>query len=101
TNSKMDDVQAAVLLAKLTVLDEDIRRRERLAARYRERLADVPGVLRLPAPATDDESEDRVFYAYLVEVEHRDELVAHLERCGIGTETYYPVPLHLQPCFAG
>jgi UDP-2-acetamido-2-deoxy-ribo-hexuluronate aminotransferase len=95
-NSKMDDLQAAVLLAKLTRLDTDIARRAELAAAYGERLRDVPGVLRLPATGP----AERVFYVYLVEVDCRDALVAHLAAHGVGTETYYPIPLPRQPCFA-
>lgn len=97
-NSKMDDLQAAVLLAKLTVLDEGIRHRAVLARRYDEGLRDVPGVTRLPALTG---GPDEVFYVYLIETDRRDELAAHLQDRGIGTETYYPRPLHLQPCFAG
>lgn len=100
TNSKMDDLQAAVLLAKLDRLDEDIARRARLAEAYTERLKDVPGVLRLPTVVERSVPTDPVFYVYEIEVERRDELVAHLTERGIGTETYYPIPLHLQPCFA-
>ncbi|MFV0138021.1 DegT/DnrJ/EryC1/StrS family aminotransferase [Streptomyces sp. HMX87] len=100
TNSKMDDIQAAVLLAKLTCLDSDIRRRAELAGAYRERLRDVPGIRRLPHVVDQGPDSSSVFYVYLVEVEHRDELVGHLARRGIGTEVYYPTPLHLQPCFA-
>ncbi|WP_326699903.1 DegT/DnrJ/EryC1/StrS family aminotransferase [Streptomyces sp. NBC_01754] len=102
TNSKMDDVQAAVLLARMTTLEDDIARRALLAAHYTERLRHVPGVLRLPGSTARPEDGDRdVFYVYLVEAEHRDGLVAHLDRQGIGTEVYYPVPLPLQPAFAG
>ncbi|GAA4847576.1 DegT/DnrJ/EryC1/StrS family aminotransferase [Saccharopolyspora rosea] len=101
TNSKMDDIQAAVLLAKLTCLDADIARRAELAAAYTDRLTGVPGVVRLPQVVDRGPGSAAVFYVYLIEVEHRDELVDHLARNGIGTETYYPVPLHLQPCFAG
>lgn len=101
-NSKMDDVQAAVLLAKATTLEEDIARRAALAARYTERLRDVPGVLRLPrSTARPDRGDRDVFYVYLIEAERRDALVAHLDRHGIGTEVYYPVPLPRQPAFAG
>ncbi len=100
TNSKMDDIQAAVLMAKLTCLEADIAERARLAACYTERLCDVPGILRLPAVATRTAPVDPVHYVYLIEVEFRDELVAHLTQAGIGTEVYYPRPLHLQPCFA-
>ncbi|MEY8038043.1 DegT/DnrJ/EryC1/StrS family aminotransferase [Saccharopolyspora cebuensis] len=99
TNSKMDDLQAAVLLAKLTALDQEITRRSVLAEAYRLGLSGIPGVVRLPKVV--DAGSTGVYYVYLIEVEHRDELVAHLARNGIGTETYYPVPLHLQPCFAG
>ena len=95
-NSKMDDLQAAVLLAKLTRLDADIARRAELAAVYEQRLAQLPGVLRRP-PVSGVAGQ--VFYVYLIETERRDELVAHLARHGVETETYYPTPLHLQPCF--
>lgn len=100
TNSKMDDIQAAVLLAKLTRLDADIAERARLAAAYTERLRDIPGILRLPALAPRPVPVSSVYYVYLIEVERRDELAGHLASRGIGTEAYYPRPLHLQPCFA-
>jgi dTDP-4-amino-4,6-dideoxygalactose transaminase len=100
TNSKMDELQAAVLLAKLARLDRDIARRAELAAAYGERLRDVPGVLRVPTVVGRPARTNPVWYVYVVEVERRDELVEHLTGRGIGTETYYPSPLHLQPCFA-
>jgi dTDP-4-amino-4,6-dideoxygalactose transaminase len=100
TNSKMDDLQAAVLMAKLERLDRDIARRAALAAAYGERLRDVPGVLRVPTVVPRAAETNPVWYVYVVEVERRDELVEHLTGLGIGTETYYPSPLHLQPCFA-
>ena len=99
TNSKMDDLQAAVLLAKLGHLDEDIARRAELAAAYTERLRDIPEILRLPTVVPRDAETNPVFYVYLIEVEERDALEAHLTAAGIGTEVYYPTPLHLQPCF--
>lgn len=99
-NSKMDDVQAAVLLAKLGRLEADIRRRAVLAERYAEALAGVPGVRKLPTVVPRRGGVRGVFYVYVVEVDRRDELAAHLAGLGVGTETYYPVPLHLQPCFA-
>lgn len=100
TNSKMDDLQAAVLLAKLTRLETDIARRAQLAAAYTERLRGVPGIVRLPAPVQRAARTTSVYYVYLIEVQRRDELVDHLARNGVQTETYYPTPLHLQPCFA-
>ncbi|GAA3761110.1 DegT/DnrJ/EryC1/StrS family aminotransferase [Salinactinospora qingdaonensis] len=100
TNSKMDDFQAAVLLAKLAHLEHAIQRRADLAAAYTERLADVPGVRRLPTAVARPVPTDPVFYVYLVEVADRDALTRYLDDHGVGTEIYYPTPLHLQPCFA-
>lgn len=99
-NSKMDDVQAAVLLAKLTTLDAGIARRAELARRYDARLRDVPGVRNVPGARPPIPGSNRVVYVYLVHADDRDALAAHLSARGIGTEVYYPVPLHLQPCFA-
>ena len=99
-NSKMDELQAAVLLAKLDRLDRDISVRAQLAAAYDERLRSLPGVLRLPTVQPRPVPTTTVFSAYVVAVERRDALVAHLARRGIGTEVSCPRPLHLQPCFA-
>ncbi|WP_045744402.1 DegT/DnrJ/EryC1/StrS family aminotransferase [Actinoplanes rectilineatus] len=96
-NSKMDDIQAAVLHAKLASLDAAIARRRVLADAYTRRLSGLAGVRRLPEPA---HGEEPVFYVYLIEVEDRDALARHLAAAGIGTEVYYPRPLPLQPCFA-
>ncbi|MEU9017191.1 DegT/DnrJ/EryC1/StrS family aminotransferase [Actinomadura sp. NPDC048394] len=99
-NSKMDDVQAAVLQAKLTTLDADIARRAELAARYDARLRGVPGVRDVPGSLPPRPGSNRVSYVHLLRVEDRDALAAHLAAQGIETEIYYPIPLHLQPCFA-
>jgi dTDP-4-amino-4,6-dideoxygalactose transaminase len=96
-NSKMDDIQAAVLIAKLTSLEHDIARRADLAAAYTERLTGVPGIRTLPGAPRPDRD---VCYVYVIEVENRDQLASALAADGIGTEVFYPVPLHLQPCFA-
>lgn len=99
-NSKMDDIQAAVLTAKLSTLEQDIVRRARLAAAYTERLTGVPGVRKVPGPLADGPGSRDVSYVYVIEVDERDRLVAALTAAGIGVEVYYPTPLHLQPCFA-
>jgi UDP-2-acetamido-2-deoxy-ribo-hexuluronate aminotransferase len=99
-NSKMDDIQAAVLLAKLDGLESDIARRADIAEAYRVRLADIPGISRIPDRPEPRSGERGVCYVYPIEVDHRDELANHLAANGIGTEIYYPVPLHRQPCFA-
>lgn len=98
-NSKMDDIQAAVLLTKLAALEHDISRRAALAAAYDERLRGVRGILRLPTLVPRAASTRPVFYVYLIEAERRDELTTYLAARGVETETYYPKPLHLQASF--
>ncbi|MYU05754.1 aminotransferase class I/II-fold pyridoxal phosphate-dependent enzyme [Streptomyces sp. SID8366] len=98
-NSKMDDIQAAVLLAKLPLLEAHIARRAALAAAYTARLRDMPGILRLPRSIAETPDDRDVHYVYLIETEHRDALVEHLGAQGIGTEVYYPLPLPHQPVF--
>lgn len=99
TNSKMDDIQAAVLLARLPRLQRAIARRAAIARYYTDRLADLPQV-RTPTVVPTSAATNPVWYVYLIEADRRDELVAHLTARGIQTEVYYPTPLHLQPCFA-
>ena len=99
TNSKMDEVQAAVVLARLERLPEAIARRAALARRYDRGLADLEGLVKTPTIVPRRAATNPVFYVYLVEAERKPELVAHLTERGIETEEYYPRPLHLQPCF--
>ncbi|HMC19272.1 MAG TPA: DegT/DnrJ/EryC1/StrS family aminotransferase [Gemmatimonadales bacterium] len=96
TNSRLDSLQAAVLLAKLPHLASWSSRRRDHAAYYDQGLSDVPGV-RVPAV---DPANEHIYHQYTVRVERRDELQAHLKAKGIGSAVYYPVPLHLQNCFA-
>ncbi|MGB9885731.1 MAG: DegT/DnrJ/EryC1/StrS family aminotransferase [Moorellales bacterium] len=98
TNSRLDALQAAILRAKLPHLAEWTAKRQALAARYDELLRGIPG-LTLPHRAPD---RTHVFHQYTVRVAggRRDALRAYLAERGIGTEVYYPLPLHLQPCFA-
>jgi dTDP-4-amino-4,6-dideoxygalactose transaminase len=117
-NFRLDAMQAAVVSAKLPHLDSWTDRRNRNAERYarlfatsnlevadsrewsRVRRAGAPlsgPDVVLPAVATDR----HVFNQYVVRVASRDALRSHLQRRGVGTEVYYPVPLHLQGCFAG
>jgi dTDP-4-amino-4,6-dideoxygalactose transaminase len=95
-NSRLDSLQAAVLLVKLRHLqDWNIARRAR-AARYAEAFAGM-GVV--TAPPTDPANE-HIYHQYTIRAERRDALLAHLKGEGIGCAVYYPVALHLQPCFA-
>ena len=100
TNSKMDEVQAAVLLPRLARLNRAIAKRAELARHYTERLAAVPEVT-VPTLVSRPAATNPVWYVYLIEAQRRDELAAELATMGIETEIYYPRPLHLQPCFAG
>lgn len=95
-NSRLDTLQAAVLLAKLPHLEGWSGKRRDHARYYDQALATVPGV-RTPVVRAENES---IFNQYTIRVERRDDLAAHLKKKGIGTKVYYPLPLHLQPCFA-
>jgi dTDP-4-amino-4,6-dideoxygalactose transaminase len=97
----LDDLQAAVLLTRLERVDRDIARRALLAARYDERLAHLAGPVVRPGLAARRSVTNPVHYVYLVEVEDKAGIVRHLQERGIGTEEYYPRPLHRQRCFAG
>ncbi|HKI96520.1 MAG TPA: DegT/DnrJ/EryC1/StrS family aminotransferase [Gemmatimonadales bacterium] len=96
TNSRLDTLQAAVLLAKLPHLSAWSAARRAHAAAYTAALAQVPDVV----PPVTDPANEHVFHQYTIRVPRRDELVAHLKAQGIGCAVYYPRPLHLQPCFA-
>jgi len=98
TNSRLDALQAAVLLAKLPHLDGWAAARREHAARYDERLEPLEraGRLRRPAVVPGNES---VYNQYTLRAERRDELRKALGDGGTGTGVYYPVPLHLQECF--
>ena len=95
-NSRLDTLQAAVLLAKLPHLEGWSSKRREHARFYDEALAGVAGV-RPPVVRSENES---IFNQYTLRAERRDDLAAHLKKQGIGTKVYYPLPLHLQPCFA-
>ncbi|WP_308288559.1 DegT/DnrJ/EryC1/StrS family aminotransferase [Streptomyces macrolidinus] len=95
-NSRLDEVQAAVLRVRLTRLDEWNARRATLADIYLTELRDAPG-LTLPATAPDTEP---VWHLFTVRTPRRDALRDHLARCGIETLTHYPVPVHLSPAYA-
>jgi dTDP-4-amino-4,6-dideoxygalactose transaminase len=95
-NSRLDALQAAVLNAKLPHLDGWSAGRRRNAAFYDQALADVPEIR---TPVIDPANES-IYNQYTLRAERRDALQAHLKERGIGTSIYYPLPLHLQPCFA-
>lgn len=96
TNSRLDTLQAVVLLRKLPHLADWSARRREHAAFYTTAFADLPAV----RPPRIDPANEHIFHQYTLRVERRDALAAHLKAQGIGHAIYYPVPLHLQPCFA-
>ncbi|TFG48139.1 MAG: DegT/DnrJ/EryC1/StrS family aminotransferase [Gemmatimonadales bacterium] len=95
-NSRLDTLQAAVLLAKLPHLAGWSEARRTRALRYSEAFAGLDPVR---VPVIEPENE-HIFHQYTLRVQRRDALVEHLKGRGIGCAVYYPVPLHLQPCFA-
>ena len=96
TNSRLDTVQAAILLAKLPHLAAWSARRRDHAARYTAALSAVAAV----TPPVVEPNNEHIFHQYTIRVERRDELQAHLKARGVGSAVYYPVPLHLQNCFS-
>lgn len=93
-NSRLDEIQAAVLNAKLGALDADNNRRRTIAARYREGLDGLP--LALPE---ESRHGDHVYHLFVVALDERDALRAHLSSNGIIAGIHYPVPNHLHPAF--
>jgi dTDP-4-amino-4,6-dideoxygalactose transaminase len=95
-NSRLDALQAAVLSAKLPHLAGWSMKRRENAAYYDAAFADLADV-RTPYVSPENES---IFNQYTIRVPRRDALQAALKEKGIGSSIYYPLPLHLQPCFA-
>jgi len=98
-NFRIDELQAAVLRVKLKYLDGWTEGRQRNAAYYDAAFADAElgGKLRTPLAIA---GYRHIFNQYVVRAQNRDALRARLTERGIGSEIYYPVPLHLQKCFA-
>ena len=94
-NFRLDALQAAVLNVKLTHLEAWTRRRQENAVFYDQRLAGPAAVWK-----SAGDRNYHIYNQYIIRSAQRDKLQAHLKAAGIGTEIYYPVPLHLQECFA-
>jgi dTDP-4-amino-4,6-dideoxygalactose transaminase len=95
-NSRLDEIQAAILRVKLRYLPEWQRERQAHAAAYSKLLLGVPGI----APPLVPESYGHAFHQYTIRVERRDALQQFLNERNIGSAVYYPVPLHLQPLYS-
>ncbi len=94
-NTRLDEVQAAVLRVKLRGLDARNEARRALAARYSRRLDGMP--LGLPI---EPEGRQHVYHLFVIRSTGRDALADHLRAAGIGTGVHYPLPIHRQPAFA-
>ncbi|MBK6799320.1 MAG: DegT/DnrJ/EryC1/StrS family aminotransferase [Acidobacteria bacterium] len=96
-NSRLDALQAAVLRVKLKYLDQWNEARCVNAGRY-DRLFKQAGISQVTTPVAHSNCR-HIYHQYTIRCTRRDELKAHLQQAGIGSEVYYPVPLHLQQCF--
>ncbi|TCZ66688.1 DegT/DnrJ/EryC1/StrS family aminotransferase [Roseicella aquatilis] len=95
-NSRLDEIQAAILRVKLTALDAGNARRRAIAAAFDAALAGGP-----LAPPMRREDAEHVFHQYVLRGPRRAEVMARLKAQGIGTGIHYPVPVHLQPAYKG
>jgi len=104
-NFRLDTIQAAVLNVKLNYLDSWTKRRQENADRYRTWFLQSglvqKGHVQLPEAAYRDSGARHyhIYNQFVLRVDRRDDLIAHLRKKEIGAEIYYPVPFHLQECF--
>lgn len=98
-NFRIDEIQAAVLLVKLRHLENWHAGRQQNAAYY-DRAFKAAGLTARVATPTARPGHRHIYNQYVIRVPDRDRLRAYLAECGVGTEVYYPVPLHMQQCFA-
>lgn len=94
-NSRLDEIQAAILRVKLRYLDSYIKRRQEIADLYSNLFSNVPYV-KVPKIK---ERRTHTFHQYVIRAEKRDELQKYLSDNGIGSTVYYPLPLHLQEVY--
>src|SRR2546423_14055360 len=95
-NRRLDSIQAAVLEVKLRHLDHGTARRVEIAGQYRAKLAEMP--VEIPVVA---EHVDPVYHLFVLQVDHRDQVLSLLRHEGVGAGIHYPIPIHLQPAYAG
>src|SRR6185312_10537043 len=92
-NSRLDTLQAAILIEKLAILEDEMIARQKVAQRYRDGLHNVVKVAHVP------EGRRSAWAQYAIETPHRDELKAHLQSLGIPSVIYYVKPLHQQVAY--
>jgi len=94
-NSRLDTLQAAVLIAKLSVFEDELRARDRIARAYVERLRSLSETPMLPK-----QGDLHAWAQFTIQLDERDRVQAELKAVGIPTNVYYPRPMHLQPAYA-
>lgn len=97
-NGRMDTIQAAILIPKLTIFDDEITKRQQVARQYTEMIRSNSGNIESPHISSENTS---VWAQYTILSENRDDLREVLAATGIPSVSYYTVPLHLQPVFKG
>jgi dTDP-4-amino-4,6-dideoxygalactose transaminase len=93
-NSRLDELQAAILRIKLRHLDSDNSKRQKIAVQYSKMLAGQ--LLNLPATR---ENAEQVFHLYVIRTNKRLELIEHLKAHDVQAGIHYPIPVHLQPAY--
>ncbi len=93
-NSRLDSLQAAILRVKLRKLDGWLAGRRNIAEKYNKAFSSVD--IKVPSVG---EGNVHTYHQYTIAVERRDELLKYLNDSGIAARVYYPVPLHIQPCY--
>lgn len=95
-NSRLDELQAAILRVKLPFLDRENTRRGQIANYYTNHLKDV--LIKVPIPASGTRPS---YHQFVIQTYKRDSLRKHLQAAGIGVSIHYPAPVHLQPAYRG
>ncbi|MGP5069662.1 DegT/DnrJ/EryC1/StrS family aminotransferase [Psychrobacter faecalis] len=95
-NSRLDTLQAAILLPKLEILNDEMQARQRVAETYNQLFTEV-GITTIPFIETQNQS---AWAQYTIQVDNRDEIQAKLKEQGIPTAVHYPIPLNKQPAVA-
>lgn len=100
-NSRLDELQAAILRVKLAHLDRGNARRRQIAESYRRGIGKLTGAAQLLTLPREAPENQHVYHLYVVRTSHRDELRRRLAEKGVGTGIHYPTPTHLQPSWQG
>ena len=95
-NSRLDELQAAILRVRLRHLAAENERRRALAAAYRCGLAGLDLIL-----PQDPNGATHVYHQFVIRVRERDRMIDHLKRAGVGVNVHYPQPVHVQPAYRG